>query len=769
MLPAARLYANIQFMELYRDKNAPVAKRVDDLYERMTLQERIRQLDMFKGFDLLGEPPTADSDDEAIELAGLHAVGGDGATRRASIGKNIDPAKFASIIGNDGAGWIHDLYPDPDLANALQKHVIENSRLGIPTIIIEEALRGFCKPGATAFPSQTALASTFRPELAYKTGRVIGTETRAAGVHAVLAPTMDLTIDPRWGRVEESYGEDTCLAAAMAKQMVLGMQGDGIDKPDAIMAEPKHFTAHGASMGGLNGGPAMLPGRRALYQSVLPVFEAAVKEAGAYNVMCSYNSIDGIPCACNEEMLTYVLRELWGLRGVVITDMCASENTISIHRTAGNINEAIADSWNAGVDVQLYDYPHDAFIKAMEENLESGLMQKSAFERAVKTVLKLKFLLGLFENPYVDESLFPSVFYCAEHKAVSQKVAEDSIALLKNNGILPLKRDAGIVVLGYCAATPYLGGYGPKPAQIVNSIQAISNATGTGIPNAVGVYPKEKGIDPETIAAEWKKGLELAAGADIVVAVMGDTLETCSEARDRCRLELPGRQREYLAELKKLGKPIVLVLQTGRPVALQWETGHIDAIVNQFCPGPFGGIALAKALFGETNPAGRLPVSFPRTSGNIPCIYNPIPGAPKGYIDEPQGPLYPFGHGLSYTSFEYADLDCRLGEAGVSCTLTVKNTGKLDGEETVQLYVQDAVSSVATPAKSLKAFTRVELGSGESRKLELLIPYKGLSLIDRKFRRVAEKGEFVLMAGASSSDIRLSKEFSLEEDYYFDL
>jgi len=247
---------------------------------------------------------------------------------------------------------------------------------------------------------------------------------------------------------------------------------------------------------------------------------------------------------------------------------------------------------------------------------------------------------------------------------------------------------------------------------------------------------------------------------------MGDTLQTCSEARDRCCLELPGRQREFLMELKKLGKPVILALQSGRPAALQWEAENIDAIVNQFCPGPFGGIALAKALFGEINPAGRLPVSFPRTSGNIPCVYNPLPGAPKGYIDEPQGPLYPFGHGQGYTVFEYAGLDCRLEETGLACTLTVKNAGDRDGEEVVQLYVKDMVSSVTTPEKNLKAFARVALKSGESRELNLFIPYRGLSLIDRQFRRVAEKGDFLLMAGASSADIRLSKGFTLHEDHF---
>jgi beta-glucosidase len=555
----------------------------------------------------------------------------------------------------------------------------------------------------------------------------------------------------------------------MAKEMVRGLQGEGIDRPDTVMAEPKHFTAHGASLGGLNGGPAMIYGRRGLYNSVLPVFEAAVKEAGAYNVMCSYNSIDGIPCASNEELLTDVLRGLWGLRGVVITDMCASENTISIHRTAANYEQAIADSWNAGVDVQFYDYPHDAFIAAMETDLKNGLLETAAFQRAVKTVLKLKFLLGLFENPYIDESRFPRLNNCDEHKAVSLGVSEASLTLLKNNGILPLEKNVNIAVLGYCAENPYLGAYGPKPASIVNSVEAVRKMATVPVLSAIGVYPFEKGIDPALLEAEWKKGLALAAQADVIVAVMGDTLQTCSEAHDRCSLELPGRQREYLAELKKLGKPLILVLQSGRPVVLSWEAENIDAIINQFCPGPSGGTALAKALFGEINPAGRLPVGFPRSSGNIPCIYNPLPGAPRGYVGEPQGALYPFGHGQSYTSFEYADLDLSLEETGLSCMLTVKNSGQRDGEEVVQLYVKDMVSSVASPEKSLKAFARVSLKSGESRREKLFITDRSLSLIGRKFRRVAEKGEFLLMAGISSADIRLSKNFFLDQDHVFSL
>jgi beta-glucosidase len=758
-------------METYRDINAPVAGRVEDLYGRMTGRERIRQLDMFMGYDLLESRPT---DGGAVELAGLNAIGGDGAKRRAAAGPRIDPEQFAAIVGDDGAGWIHDCYPDPDLANAAQQYIIEHSRLGIPAIFIEEALRGFCKPGSTAFPSQTALAATFRPELAYQTGRVIGTESRAAGVHAVLGPTMDLTIDPRWGRVEESYGEDTCLAAAMAREMVRGLQGDGIDKPDAVMAEPKHFAAHGASLAGLNGGPAMIFGRRALYNSVLPVFEAAVREAGAYNVMCSYNSIDGIPCANDEELLTGVLRGLWGLRGVVITDMVASKNTIDIHRTAADMHQAIADSWNAGVDVQFYDFPHDAFIAAMEADLESGALKQSAFERAVKTVLKLKFLLGLFDNPYIDASRFPRVTNCAEHRAAAWETAEQSITLLKNNGVLPLAKDGrSIAVLGYCAEHPYMGAYGPQvpPERVTTTVRAVTAAAGAAAPvsAAVGVYPLEQDLDAAAIEAEWRHGLDLAAAADVIVAVMGDTPRTCSEGRDRCHLELPGRQREYLAELKKTGKPLILVLQTGRPAALEWEAEHIDAIINQFCPGPHGGAALAAALFGELNPAGRLPVSFPRTTGAIPCVYNPLPGAPHGYVEGPAGALYPFGHGLSYTVFEYADLHCRLEATGAACALTVRNAGNRDGDEVVQLYVEDLVSSVTTPEKNLKAFSRVSLKAGESRTLDLFIPYRSLSLIDRQFRRVAEKGEFLLMAGASSADIRLSTRFMLETDRVFSL
>jgi beta-glucosidase len=758
-------------MEIYQNKDAPVQDRVEALYMCMTSRERIRQLDMFMGYDLLEKPPKASGPDGAVELAGLNAIGGDGKERNAAAGPRIDPERFSAIVGDDGAGWIHDFYPNPDLANAAQKYIIEHSRLGIPAIFIEEALRGLCKPGSTAFPSQTALASTFRPELAYRTGRVIGTEARATGVHAVLGPTMDLTIDPRWGRVEESYGEDTCLASAMAKQMVLGLQGEGIEKPDAVMAEPKHFAAHGASLSGLNGGPAMIYGRRALYNSVLPIFEAAIKEAGAYNVMCSYNSIDGIPCANDEELLTDVLRGLWGLRGVVITDLSASKNTITIHRTAASFNEAIADSWNAGVDVQFYDYPHDAFIAAMEDGLATGALKKSAFERAVKTVLKLKFLLKKKENPYVDESRFPKVTNCADHKAVAMEVADASLTLLKNNGILPLAKDAGsIAVLGYCAENPYLGGYGPHvmPERIVNSVKAIASTFGGSVQSAIGVVPLEKDIAPALIEAEWKKGLEIAANAEVIIAVMGDTIKTCSEGRDRCRLELPGRQRDYLMELINLGKKLILVLQTGRPVVIE-ENEHIDAIINQFSPGPYGGASLAKALFGELNPAGRLPVSFPRSNGNIPCIYNPLPGAPNHYIDEKAGALYPFGHGLSYTSFEYSNLGCRLEETGISCSVTVKNTGARDGEEVVQLYVKDMVSSVATSEKNLKSFSRIFLKAGAEQRIDLFIPYRGLSLIDRRFQRVAEKGEFLLMAGPSSTDIRLSKNFTLAQDHFFSL
>jgi len=754
-------------MEKYRDRNAPVAERVEDLYDRMTLRERIRQLDMFMGYDLL---EAAKESGREIELAGVAEVGGE--TRKtASRGLKIDPEKYASIVGDDGIGWLHDFYPNPDVANDTQKHIIEHSRLGIPAIFIEEALRGLCKPGATSFPSQSALASTFNPEQAYKTGRVIGAESRATGVHCVLAPTMDLILDPRWGRVEESYGEDTFLAAQMAKEMVRGMQGEGIDKSDAVMAEPKHFTAHGASYAGLNGGPAMLTGRRAVYNSVLPVFEAAVRQGGAYNAMCSYNSIDGIPCANNEELLTGVLRDLWGMRGVVIGDMASVENTFSIHRSVASHNEAVAASWNAGVDVQFYDFPHDKFISMMEEELKSGALKQSAFERAVKTVLKLKFLLGLFENPYVeDESVFFKIANCDAHRSVALKTAEESVTLLRNNGILPLKKNPGtIAVLGYCAINPYLGAYGPNTGSVINFLQAIGDTCEARVTSALGVYPMEDGIDSVTIEAEWNRGLEAANEAEVIIAVMGDTLKTCSEGKDRSILELPGRQRDYLKELKKRGKPIILVLNSGRPVALKWESENIDAIVNVFCLGPQGALALAKALFGEINPAGRLPVSFPRSSGNIPCIYNPLPGAPRGYVDGPQGPLYPFGHGLSYTSFEYSGLKLHTDEKGVRGTLTIKNTGNRDGDEVVQIYVKDVFSSVTTPEKNLKAFSRVALKSGESGTLSFFIPFRQLSLLDRQFRRVTEKGEFLITAGSSSADIRLSTGFTLTENLYFDL
>ena len=876
-------------MEKYKNSSTPIQERVDDLFERMTLHEKIRQLDMFFGCEMMDER------------------GGVVKSTVAPKGAHIDPQKFNSMIGENNCGFIHDLYPDPALANEFQKYVIENTRLGIPVIFIEEALRGLCKPDCTTFPAQPALAATFRPELSYQTGRVIATETRATGVTGVLGPTMDLTLDPRWGRVEESYGEDTFLSAVMAQQMVLGLQGDGIEKPDAVMAEPKHFAAHGAPQGGLNCGPAMIGGRRGLYTSVLPVFEAAVKDAGAYNVMCSYNSIDGIPCASDHELLTDVLRGLWDMQGVVITDLGASMRTQTIHRTAETEADAITASWNAGVDVQFYDFQHDVFLQAMEESYLNGKLEKAALERAVKSVLKLKFLLGLFENPYVDESLFEKVNRCEEHLSAAEQVTRESMTLLKNNGILPLKKDVGtIAVVGACAKTPYFGAYAPaqSPEDIITAFDGIESLSKgkvlyakaaltreddlSVIPDAwlqgkngeagfqakyymsddltqkpvlerndvhmsfnwVASKPSDKlpdngytvvwegqlcpdidfggwiGFtgndkidvwvdDKEFLHVEYQEsrdyrvsqiclekgktykikivyrkmgqghdimmgyssggenekneGLRVAREADVVIAVMGDSKRTCSEGFDRDRVELPGKQREFLMALKELGKPVILVLQTGRPVALEWESENVDAIINQFCPDIRGGKVLAQAIFGIDNPAGRLAVSFPRTTGNIPCHYNRLPGAAGSYLGTVAGPLYAFGHGLSYTDFAYTNLQYAMNETGVAVSVDVENTGAYDGDEVVQIYVKDVVSSVVTPEKSLKAFKRVHIKKEEKITVDLFVPYKWLALIDKDFKRVAEKGEFILMAGASSEDIRLTESFVLQENHTFPL
>lgn len=871
----------------YKNKDLPIDERVEDLLSRMTLEEKVKQLDQYIGVSFLNKthPHQSNAADDDSE---------------------INWEKVEKEIGELGVGCIHDLYGSAEITNQLQRYAVEKTRLGIPILFSEEALHGFCKPGSTVFPQQIALASTWDPEIVYQVGRAIATEARSYGVHEVFAPVIDLARDPRWGRVEETYGEDTYLASKIAVAMIKGMQGESLKNFDTVVAEPKHFVAYGVPVGGLNCAPALI-GERELQTYYLPVFEAAVVEGGAKNIMASYNSIDGIPCIGDKRLLTEILREKWGLEGFVRADLGAILRLYDAHRTAKTKEEAIRQALEAGVDMQYYDFDHQFYQQSIINMVKEGIISEETLNTAVRRVLRIKFLLGLFENPYVDTELSKKVVHCQKHQEIALQAAREGICLLKNdNNLLPLSKNLkAIAVIGPSAATPRLGDYTPhienvEPITLLDGIKKLVSpatevwyAKGVDItpsdlipipahwlytedgkhglkgeyfdnPNLEGVslferidreinfnwmitkpsqklsnftfsvrwsgklkpdrnlkgyigvksldsmrvwidgkmiidsWGEKKGLD-QCIPFEFEKGreyevrieycrdfngvkilfgysygdeeiekaIEIAKKSDVVIAALGDSTETCGEGLDRADLVLPGKQRELLKALYKTGKPIVLVLQNGRPLSLDWEVEHIPAIIEAWYAGEKAGQAIAEVIFGDYNPAGRLPISFPKSVGQIPVYYNRPPGGSRRYVEFDWEPLFPFGHGLSYTGFEYTNLRLSASkiqeDENLTVTIDVTNVGKREGDEVVQLYIHDHCASVVRPYMELRGFKRIHLKPGETKTVTFELTPKDLQVLNRDFKWVVEPGLFTVMIGASSKDIRATATFEVIE------
>jgi len=864
---------------------ASVEDRVEDLLGRMTDQEKVRQMDQYFG--------TSFAVDKIHPRQ--HTCMADDAT--------VQVDKVREVLGSEGAGCIHDLYPtSAEATNRLQRWAREETRLGIPILFSEEALHGLARPGCTVFPQAISLAATWDPELAERVGAAIAAETRSFGIHEAFCPVIDLARDPRWGRVEETYGEDTHLAARMAAAMVRGMQGTDLKARDRIVAEPKHFFGYGASASGLNCGPCHLS-RRELEAYYLPVFEAAVAEAGALNVMCSYNSIDGEPCASNRRLLTDVLRGKWNLRGFVRSDLGAVRMLQTDHCTAASAEEAIRLAVEAGLDMQYYDYDHEEFQSALARMLEAGSIERKAVDRAVRCVLRVKFLLGLFDDPYTDPELAKKTVRCQAHQDLALEAARQSICLLKNEGdLLPLPRNiASIAVIGPSANAARLGDYTPviegfEPLTVLDGIRRLASpGTRVAYVKGAGILPEEldpipaeclrtpngdaqglrgeyfNGPDPagepvlaridagisfnwilakpcgeisaqefsvrwtgklrpshsfdgylgvasqdsmrlwvdgdllvdgwgkdktarqsrpfrfeaereydlrveyrrDTNGAQillgWNRGGEeieeavrAAREADVAVVALGDSTETCGENLDRCELNLPGRQLELLQAVHGAGVPVILVLQNGRPMTIAWEAEHIPAILECWYGGEKGGQAIAEALFGEINPAGRLPMTFPKSVGQLPIHTNRRRGGGRRYIDGDHQPLFAFGHGLSYTTFQYANLVVTPGriapQDAFGVRFDVTNTGDRPGDEVAQLYMRDRVSSVVSPLLELKRFARVHLQAGETRSVVFKMGPKDLQLLNRDFEWVVEMGVFEVMVGSSSDRLHLRGE-----------
>jgi beta-glucosidase len=725
----------------YKNPALPVDRRVEDLLSRMTVSEKIRQLDMYWG----------------KQVARMTGSRGGEHTTEGHEAEAWDEEKTKAMFGTEGAGSVHDLYPlTAKVANDIQRYAVEKTRLGIPVLFIEEGLHGYSGLGSTSFPIPLQLSGAWDTALVYQVGRAIATETRAHGVDMLLGPVLCLPRDPRWGRVEETYGEDTYLDARNGVAMVKGLQGKGVDHPDAVISEPKHFAVHGIPEAGSNTAPVNI-GEREARSSFLYVFEKAVREGGALSMMAAYSELDGIPCVDNKWLLTDVLRREWGFKGFVLSDLGAIKMSYENHHTAASPADALAQTLKAGLDMQFYDWPHTEFMQAMKTALARGMLTMAQLDRAVGDVLRVKFMLGLFDHPYTDTTLVDRVFHTPEHRELALKAAQESICLLKNEGhVLPLGANVHtLALIGPLATSTYLGGYSNGQGKAISVLDGLRQRAGPEftIRYEPG-YADSAGQDllPAALAAVQQ--------SDVAILALGEEPAIVGEGKDRAHLELSPRQLQLAEAIVATGKPVVVLLNNGRPLCIDWIAGHVPAIVETWFSGEQGGLAIADILLGRVNPSGRLPMTFPRSEGQIPFYYNHKPTSLHRYVDEKDTPLFPFGLGLSYTTFQYSALKIAPatirpnGTADVAVTIT--NTGSSAGAEIAQLYVRDLVSSVTTPGIALKGFSRVMLEPGESRTVHFRLGFDELALWNREMHRVVEPGEFKVMAGSGSDDIRLT-------------
>ena len=747
----------------YKDPSLSIDMRLSDLLSRMTLEEKVGQLLCPLGW----------------EMYEIH-------------GSEVHPSgKFKQLIKERNAGMLWATYRadpwtkktlanglNPELSakagNALQKYVMENTRLGIPMFLAEEAPHGHMAIGATVFPTGIGMAATWSPELVKEVGQVIAKEIRSQGGHISYGPVLDLTRDPRWSRVEETFGEDPVLSGILGASMVDGLGGGNLSQKYATIATLKHFLAYAVPEGGQNGNYASV-GIRDLHQNFLPPFRKAI-DAGALSVMTSYNSIDGIPCTSNHYLLTQLLRNEWKFCGFVVSDLYSIEGIHESHFVALTKENAAIQSVTAGVDVDLGG---DAYTNLCHA-VQSGQIDKAVIDTAVCRVLRMKFEMGLFEHPYVDPKIAAKTVRRKEHIELARKIAQSSITLLKNeNSILPLSKTINkVAVIGPNADNRYnmLGDY--TAPQEDSNVKTVLDGILTKLSPSRVEYVRGCAIRDTTVN-EIEQAIEAARRSEVVIVVVGGSSardfktsykETgaavaeegsvsdmeCGEGFDRASLSLLGRQQELLESLQKTGKPLIVVYIEGRPLEKNWASEYADALLTAYYPGQEGGNAIADVLFGDYNPSGRLPISVPRSVGQIPVYYNKKAPRNHDYVEVSSSPLYSFGYGMSYTTFEYSAL--QVVQKSARCfevSFKVKNTGKYDGEEVSQLYMRDEYASVVQPMKQLKHFERFYLSKGEEKLIVFTLAAEDLSIINQALEQIVESGTFQVMIGSSSDDIRL--------------
>lgn len=706
---------------VYRHANAPIDRRVDDLVGRMTLEEKVRQLDLYAGATALVDK-RKDSTHAAADAAFL-------------------PDKAQALFGDLGVGGIHDLYPTPEQSNAIQRWVIAHSRLGIPVMFIEEGLHGF--DTGTVFPAPINLAATWNPAIARQTGAAIASEMRATGVDMVLAPVLDVARDPRWGRIEEDFGEDPYLTGQLGKAYVSGAQGTSLSSDATVVAEPKHFVGHGSPEGGTNTSPVHI-GEREVRTVMLKSFEASIREAHAMGVMAAYHEIDGIPITEDPYVLKTILRQEWGFQGFVLSDLGAIRRLYSAHGTAATPKDAVCMAIRSGVDMQFYDFPHAVFQKALIDCVHEGSLSQEGLDAAVRSVLRVKFALGLFDHPYVNTGLNATVYRSPAHLAVSLESARESMTLLKNEGnLLPLSKSVrSIAVIGPNADVARYGDYevesNGEHISMLQGIRAIA-------PQSKVMFDGGKHI---------MSAVAIAKQAEVVVLGLGEREGISGEGFDRSTLDLPDNQEQLMEAVVATGKPVVLVLQNGRPLTIGWAKAHVPAILEAWYPGEFGGTAIAETLFGSNNPAGRLTITFPHSTGTLPDFYNSDPSRVEKYVDDNGKQLFPFGFGLSYTTFRYdhlmVDAPAPGSHADLQVAVDVTNTGSREGDEVAQLYMREEVTSVETPRRSLEDFSRIHLKPQETKTVRFHIPQSQLAVWNAERKWVIEPGPFTVWVGGSS-------------------
>ena len=759
---------------LYKDASRPVEARVEDLLRRMTLEEKAAQLITL--WEQKAKVQTADGQ-FSPELASKAFPNGIGQFARPSDKRGVAQTN-AGAAGASAGAVNRDARDTAEYVNAAQHWAVEKTRLGIPILFHEEALHGFVARGATSFPQSIALASTWDPALLERIFSVAARETRARGATLALAPVVDVARDPRWGRIEETYGEDPYLVGEMGLAAIRGFQGTKLPlPPNKIMVTLKHMTGHGQPENGTNVGPAHV-GQRELREVFFPPFERAVKELPVRSVMASYNEIDGVPSHANPWLLREVLKKEWGFKGAVVSDYFAINELVTRHKMFGDVKEAAERAIKAGVDSETPDpqgYVH------LVELVREGRVSQELVDDAVRRMLRLKFESGLFENPYPDVANAEAKTATPDAIALAREAAQKAVILLKNDrGVLPLdaSRIHRLAVIGTHARDTPIGGYSDVPRHVVSVLEGLQNAAQGRfkVDYAEGVRLTEsrcwscdevKLVDPAVNRRLIPQAVQTARNADVIVMVLGDNEQLSREAwadnhlGDRASLNLVGQQEELARAVLALGKPTVVVLLNGRPLAVNFLAENAPALIEGWYLGQETGNALADVLFGKANPGGKLPVSIARSVGQLPIYYNRKPTSRRGYLFETTTPLYPFGYGLSYTTFSVsaprlARPTIRNGD-NVSVSVDVTNTGRRWGDEVVQLYVRDDEASVTRPVIELKRFRRVSLEPGETETVSFQLTPNDLALWNMDMKRVVEPGTFTISAGPNSVDLKSAK------------